>query len=73
MGISTLQSYCGAQIFEAIRLDQGFIDRYFTHTTSRVGGVKIDAHRRGGAAPGNERAFGLQPARPLRSSSFRAA
>ena len=43
MGISTLQSYCGAQIFEAIGLSQAFIDRYFTHTTSRVGGV---GHRR---------------------------
>jgi glutamate synthase (NADPH) large chain len=40
MGISTLQSYCGAQIFEAIGLRvQAFIDRYFTHTTSRVGGA----------------------------------
>ena len=42
MGISTLQSYCGAQIFEAIGLSQAFIDQYFTHTTSRVGGVGID-------------------------------
>jgi glutamate synthase (ferredoxin) len=42
MGISTLQSYCGAQIFEAIGLSQALIDRYFTHTTSRVGGVGID-------------------------------
>ena len=39
MGISTLQSYCGAQIFEAIGLRQDFIDRYFTHTTSRIGGI----------------------------------
>ena len=42
MGISTLASYCGAQIFEAIGLNQEFIDRFFTHTTSRVGGVGID-------------------------------
>ena len=42
MGISTLQSYCGAQIFEAIGLSQEFIDRYFTHTTSRISGVGID-------------------------------
>ena len=42
MGISTLQSYCGAQIFEAIGLKQAFIDKYFTHTTSRIGGVGID-------------------------------
>ncbi|MGE0445791.1 MAG: glutamate synthase large subunit [Vicinamibacterales bacterium] len=42
MGISTLQSYCGAQIFEAIGLSQEFVDRYFTHTMSRVSGVGID-------------------------------
>ena len=39
MGISTLQSYCGAQIFEAIGLESKFVDRYFTHTASRIGGV----------------------------------
>ena len=43
MGISTLQSYCGAQIFEAIGLDQELVDRYFTWTASRIGGV---GHRR---------------------------
>ena len=42
MGISTLQSYCGAQIFEAIGLDRSFVDRYFTSTASRIGGVGID-------------------------------
>ena len=42
MGISTLQSYCGAQIFEAIGLDPTFVDRYFTWTASRVGGIGID-------------------------------
>jgi glutamate synthase (ferredoxin) len=42
MGISTLQSYCGAQIFEAIGLEQAFVDRYFTSTASRIGGVGID-------------------------------
>src|ERR1051326_6588901 len=30
MGISTLQSYCGAQIFEAVGLDKGFVDHHFT-------------------------------------------
>jgi glutamate synthase (ferredoxin) len=39
MGISTIQSYRGAQIFEAIGLGQDFVDRYFTWTASRVGGV----------------------------------
>jgi glutamate synthase (ferredoxin) len=42
MGISTLASYCGAQIFEAIGLSQEYIDKYFTHTTSRIGGIGID-------------------------------
>jgi glutamate synthase (ferredoxin) len=42
MGISTIQSYWGAQIFEAIGLKQSFIDRYFTWTPSRVEGVGID-------------------------------
>jgi len=42
MGISTLQSYCGAQIFEAVGLDRAFVDRYFTWTTSRIGGVGIE-------------------------------
>ncbi len=41
MGISTLQSYCGAQIFEAIGLDSQFVDRYFTWTASRIGGADI--------------------------------
>ena len=41
MGISTLQSYCGAQIFEAIGLDAAFVDKYFTATASRVGGVGV--------------------------------
>ena len=42
MGISTLQSYRGAQIFEAIGLDQDFVDRYFTWTPSRIGGIGLD-------------------------------
>jgi glutamate synthase (NADPH) large chain len=42
MGISTIQSYCGAQIFEAIGLDQDLVDRYFTWTPSRIGGVGLD-------------------------------
>ena len=42
MGISTLQSYCGAQIFEAVGLDKAFVDRYFTWTPSRIGGVGLD-------------------------------
>jgi glutamate synthase domain-containing protein 2/glutamate synthase domain-containing protein 1/glutamate synthase domain-containing protein 3 len=42
MGISTLQGYCGAQIFEAVGLDRAFVDQYFTWTASRIGGVGID-------------------------------
>jgi glutamate synthase domain-containing protein 2/glutamate synthase domain-containing protein 1/glutamate synthase domain-containing protein 3 len=42
MGISTLQSYCGAQIFEAVGLDREFVDRYFTWTASRIGGADIN-------------------------------
>ena len=45
MGISTVQSYCGAQIFEAIGLNRELIDRYFTGTPSRVEGVGIREHR----------------------------
>jgi glutamate synthase (NADPH) large chain len=42
MGISTLQSYCGSQIFEAVGLERAFVDRYFTSTASRIGGVGMD-------------------------------
>src|SRR3989442_1759901 len=42
MGISTIQSYCGAQIFEALGLSEDFVDRYFTWTPSRIGGVGLD-------------------------------
>jgi len=42
MGISTLASYCGAQVFEAVGLDRALVDRYFTRTPSRIGGVGID-------------------------------
>jgi glutamate synthase (ferredoxin) len=42
MGISTAQSYCGAQIFEAVGLNQEFIDKYFTWTPSRVGGIGLE-------------------------------
>ena len=42
MGVSTVASYKGAQIFEAIGLSQELVDRYFTGTTSRLGGVGLD-------------------------------
>jgi glutamate synthase (ferredoxin) len=42
MGISTLQSYCGAQIFEAVGLEHDLVERYFTWTPSRIGGAGIE-------------------------------
>jgi len=42
MGISTIQSYRGAQIFEAIGLNKEFVDNYFTWTPSRIGGIGIE-------------------------------
>ncbi|MDQ3849763.1 MAG: glutamate synthase large subunit [Actinomycetota bacterium] len=42
MGISTIQSYCGAQIFEAVGLEKDLIDRHFTGTASRIGGIGVD-------------------------------
>ena len=41
MGISTIRSYKGAQVFEAVGLDSELIDEYFTGTPSRIGGVGI--------------------------------
>ena len=42
MGISTYQSYCGAQVFEAIGLNEHFIEKYFTGTVSNIDGIGID-------------------------------
>ncbi len=41
MGISTYQSYCGAQIFEAIGLNSAFVDQYFTGTTTNIEGIGL--------------------------------
>jgi glutamate synthase domain-containing protein 2 len=41
MGISTYQSYCGAQIFEAVGLNSAFIDKYFTGTASNIQGIGL--------------------------------
>jgi glutamate synthase domain-containing protein 2/glutamate synthase domain-containing protein 1/glutamate synthase domain-containing protein 3 len=62
MGISTIRSYTGAQIFEAVGLEQEIVDRYFTGTPSRVGGVGLnvlaweclDRHRRAYPAASSE-------------------
>ncbi len=42
MGISTIQSYCGAQIFEAVGLGEELVEKYFTATPSRIGGIAIE-------------------------------
>ena len=42
MGISTYQSYCGAQIFDAVGLKSDFVDKYFTGTATRIEGVGLD-------------------------------
>jgi glutamate synthase (NADPH/NADH) large chain len=61
MGISTVQSYRGAQIFEAVGLDRDLIEQWFTGTPSCIGGVGLDElgdeamqrHARGFARPAN--------------------
>jgi len=62
MGISTIQSYHGAQVFEAVGLSQDFVDEYFTWTATRVGGVGIDVVAKEARAR-NERGF--PPKRPI--------
>jgi len=42
MGISTIQSYCGAQIFEAVGLAPELVEQHFTGTASRIGGIGLD-------------------------------
>jgi glutamate synthase (NADPH) large chain len=62
MGISTIQSYCGAQIFEAVGLERHLIDRHFTGTASRIGGIgmgvlsqeALDRHSRAYPLPEGE-------------------
>jgi glutamate synthase (NADPH/NADH) large chain len=41
MGISTVSSYCGAQVFEAVGLDQKLLARYFVGTSGRIGGIGL--------------------------------
>ncbi len=69
MGISTVQSYHGAQVFEAVGLSQDFVDEYFTWTGTRVGGVGIDVVARE-ARMRNERGF--PPKRPIVHKSLPA-
>ncbi|WP_374455216.1 glutamate synthase large subunit [Nocardioides sp.] len=63
MGVSTVASYTGAKIFESVGLSQAVVDRYFTGTTSKLGGIELEtiaeevarrhavAYPRGGIAP----------------------
>ena len=69
MGISTIQSYQGAQIFESIGLAQDFVDEYFTWTASRIGGVGIDVIAKE-ARMRHERGF--PPKRPIVHTSLPA-
>ena len=50
MGISTIASYTGAQVFEAVGLDNDLVEQYFTGTASRIGGSDLDAIAREVAA-----------------------
>ncbi|WP_432987282.1 glutamate synthase large subunit [Dactylosporangium sp. CA-233914] len=60
MGISTVSSYCGAQVFEAVGLDPRLVERYFTGTPSKIGGIGLAevhaeiAARHSRAYPSNE-------------------
>src|SRR3954464_15445523 len=56
VGISTVRSYCGAEIFEAVGLEPDLIDQYFTGTTSRIGGIGLDVLAKE-ALTRHERAF----------------
>jgi glutamate synthase domain-containing protein 2/glutamate synthase domain-containing protein 1/glutamate synthase domain-containing protein 3 len=58
MGISTLQSYRGAQIFEAIGLNKALVDKYFTGTQSRIEGVGLEVLAREAEA---KHRFAFQP------------
>jgi len=42
MGISTVQSYIGAQIFEAVGISEEVINTYFPRTSSRIGGLQLE-------------------------------
>src|SRR4026209_1886743 len=60
MGIATLQSYCGAQIFEAVGLSMAFADRYFAGAPSRIEGVGIEVISEEGARR-HQKAFPKRP------------
>ena len=49
MGISTFQSYCGAQIFDAVGLSQKIVDRYFIGTSTKVEGISSGVGSKNGS------------------------
>ncbi|HEY8474133.1 MAG TPA: glutamate synthase large subunit [Natronosporangium sp.] len=61
MGISTVSSYCGAQVFEAVGLDNQLIERYFTGTPGRIGGIGL-AEIHAEVAARHARAYPKNPA-----------
>ena len=77
MGISTIPSYCGAQIFEAVGLAPELVDRHFTGTPSRIGGIGLRELARGSARPPRARlpgrarraAAGRRPLRVARATA----
>ena len=55
MGVSTIQSYQGAQIFEAIGISSEVVNHYFTNTTSRVEGIGLEEmHEDGSILPSRQ-------------------
>ena len=58
MGISTVASYTGAQVFEAVGLDKRLVERYFTGTSSTIGGVGLTEIARRGRRPARHRVPG---------------
>ena len=66
MGISSVQSYRGAQVFEAIGLNKEFVDQYFTWTASRIGGIGLEEVAEE-VAVHHERAF---PTRPVKRADL---
>ncbi|MBU1775358.1 MAG: glutamate synthase subunit alpha, partial [Gammaproteobacteria bacterium] len=60
MGISTYQSYCGSQIFEAIGLSAEFIEQYFPGTSSQIGGIGLEETAEE-AVRMHQAAFGADP------------
>ncbi|HYN92766.1 MAG TPA: glutamate synthase large subunit, partial [Pilimelia sp.] len=61
MGISTVSSYCGAQVFEAVGLDRRLIDRYFAGTSGAIGGAGL-AEIHAEVAARHARAYPANPA-----------